>query len=226
MVREGSTGGEERQRLLAAGGGRRWTGVDGRAATDGEQQSSNGRAADLDRRWTDLIRRSLLTARALAGRTMGTADDPGNDRTNTDVGESGLQMGFWIQRLLADVACLLDFPTARGGRNFGCSWRRTNGAAADLDDADGCRTEQEAGCLTPTDDGLAAGTNRRRWQASDGRNGAYLDSGGASRWMLMADGVGWQGTTLFVNGRKRRAYLDLGRRSAALGFAGSQDDYG
>ncbi|KAL6006825.1 hypothetical protein ACLOJK_032320 [Asimina triloba] len=61
---------------------------------------------------------ALLTARALVGRTMGVADDQGNDRTNADVSKSGLQMGFWIQRLLADVACLLDFPIVRGGRTL------------------------------------------------------------------------------------------------------------
>ncbi|KAL5986133.1 hypothetical protein ACLOJK_028123 [Asimina triloba] len=97
----------------------------------------------------------------------------------------------------------------RGGRAMGRDVGRT---LLLVSYADGFlkKTQQEAGW---TD----AATNRRRWQASDGWNRAYLDSGGASRWTLMLRDA---------TGGKRRAYLDLGRRFAALGFAGSQDDYG
>ncbi|KAL6011388.1 hypothetical protein ACLOJK_001834 [Asimina triloba] len=207
----------------AAGGKRRRTGVDGqRTGVDGQRTASSGqrlRATDLDRRWADLIRRSggdglwstaLLTARALAGRKMGAADDPGNDQTNADVGESGLQMGFWIQRLLADMACLLDFPTARGGR--------TLDAAAWIVDVVG-RTDRGA-------DGFRVAVEPRADAA-----GRDSDDGSVRCWCSKTDGqTSWltlgSSSGLAGDGRKRRAYLDLSRRFAALGFAGSQDDYG
>ncbi|KAL6000263.1 hypothetical protein ACLOJK_023958 [Asimina triloba] len=232
-VRAGSgpwlTDGDRRRQVRV--GGQQPTASDGRFTGSGRRAAEQRlRAADLDRRRADLVGSLTADPAIWRGRIRGAMGRrlPGGRAMGRDFGRTLLLVSSTAYRrccrsgqtglALATIQALTD-GSCRDAYGQICGDR--SDANDGDDEADSGRFRRAAGRRWLVGDDLQAGDKHCCWTTCERDDLSDWTGSGTT-----LDGGGLNDRLDAGNGQKWRAYVDLGRRSAALGFAGSQDDYG